>query len=56
MKILRQKLIAGKKASARELDAIDREAVDLINACRETAKSAAYPEASTLTDNTYVSY
>ena len=41
LKILRQKLIAGKKASARELDAIDREAVDLINACRETAKSAA---------------
>ena len=56
LKILHQKLIAGKKASARELDAIDREAVDLINACRETAKSAAYPEASTLTDNTYVSY
>lgn len=56
LKILRQRLLKGKKASAKELDAIDEEAVDLINACREAAKAAAYPDPATLEDNVYVSY
>jgi TPP-dependent pyruvate/acetoin dehydrogenase alpha subunit len=56
LKIMRAKLIKGKKATAAELDAIDREAVALIDACRQSAKAAAYPDPSTLTDNIYVSY
>ena len=56
LKIMRQKLIKGKKATAGELDAIDQEVIDLINACRETAKAAAYPDPATLQDNIYVSY
>jgi pyruvate dehydrogenase E1 component alpha subunit len=56
LKILRQKLLKGKKATAKELDAIDQEVIDLIDACRETAKSAAYPDPATLQDNIYVSY
>ncbi|RLQ22384.1 thiamine pyrophosphate-dependent dehydrogenase E1 component subunit alpha [Seongchinamella sediminis] len=56
LKILRGKLVKGKKATAKELDAIDAEVVALIARCREAAKAAAYPEPDTLTDNTYVSY
>jgi pyruvate dehydrogenase E1 component alpha subunit len=56
LKILRNKLVKGKKATAKELDAIDGEAVELIKTCREAAKAAAYPDPATVTDNTYVSY
>ena len=56
LKIMRHKLVSGKKASARELDAIDRESVQLIDSCREAAKAAAFPDSSTMTQNTYVSY
>jgi pyruvate dehydrogenase E1 component alpha subunit len=56
VKIMRDKLIKGRKARAAELDAIDREVIDLITACRETAKAAAFPDPATLTDNIYVSY
>lgn len=56
LKILRQKLIKGKKATTAELDTIDQEAVELINACREAAKAAAFPDPATLMNNTYVSY
>jgi TPP-dependent pyruvate/acetoin dehydrogenase alpha subunit len=56
VKILRNKLIKGKKASAKELDAIDEEVVALIAHCREVAKAAPFPDVSTLCDNIYVSY
>lgn len=56
LKIMRHKLVKGKKASDEELDAIDRESVELIDSCREAAKAAAFPDPSTLTQNTYVSY
>jgi len=56
LKIMREKLIRGKKARAAELDAIDAEVVELINTCREAAKAAAFPDPATLTENTYVSY
>jgi TPP-dependent pyruvate/acetoin dehydrogenase alpha subunit len=56
IKIMREKLIKGKKASEKELDAIDEEVVALIDHCREVAKAAPYPDPSTLCDNIYVSY
>ena len=56
IKIMREKLLKGNKATADELDAIDQEVVELINGCRETAKAAAFPDPSTLQDNVYVSY
>ena len=56
LKIMRDKLIKARKVKAAELDSIDQEVVDLIKDCREVAKAAAFPDPSTLTDNTYVSY
>jgi pyruvate dehydrogenase E1 component alpha subunit len=56
LKILRDKLIKGKKISAGELDSIDRDAVASINAARDAAKAAAWPDPAHLTNNVYVSY
>ena len=56
LKIMRDQLIKGKKVTAEELDAIDREAAEQIVAARDAAKEAAWPDPADLQKNVYVSY
>ena len=56
LQIFRRHVIESNRLEEAELDAIDAEAIEMIDSAREAAKAAPFPDPSTLTDNVYVSY